>query len=158
MHSVLDLLPDQIVKIYVGCALTYAPVKFQRDVAALKEALRQRYVLLDFAGLSGGVSHEACRAVFDHDIGECVGRCQILVAICDFPSTGLGIEIWEAHRVRRIPTLLLAQENAKVTRLVLGIPDAPTLKMGRYGEFDQIPGLVDSFIRDMAAYLVPAYA
>ncbi len=142
------------LRVYVGCALTHASPEFKLRVADLKRDLARSYRILDFAGLSGGFSHAECRAVFDHDIGTCVGTCHVFVAICDQPSTGLGIEIWEAHRVRKVPVLLLAHEESTITRLLLGIPEAPNLRFQRYKTFGEVPGLVDEFVGEMAR-LVP---
>lgn len=103
-------------RIYVGCALTEATDDFKKEVENLKESLRQAgYEVFDFIGLINGTP----RGVYEWDLGRCVGECDIFVAICDLPSTGLGMEIGQAIQLKK-PILAAAHAEAKVTRMVLG--------------------------------------
>ena len=77
-------------KVYVGCSLTHAPKKFRDEVENFKNKLREICEVLDFYGLA---DKDIPREVYEHDIHNCVGKCDLLLAICDFPSLGLGWEL-----------------------------------------------------------------
>jgi len=127
------------VKVYVGCALTEAPEAFKSDVEAFKIRLREKgYEVFDFVGLVAGTALD----VYEWDMGHCVGECDIFIGICDFPSIGLGFETNQALRLGK-PILLVAHQNAKVTRLVLGAAEAePSIRFERYSKLDEILPLV----------------
>lgn len=100
--------------IYVGCALSHATQEYKDKIETLKRHLRSLgYTVLDFIGLTRG----DCRDVFNRDVVECVGGCQLFVAVADHPSTGLGIEIGAALWKYNVPTLIVGQNDAVVTRL-----------------------------------------
>jgi len=121
-------------KLYAGCALTNAPDKFKRDVVELKERLKNipDVQVLEFLGLVKGTA----RDVYIHDIINCVGRCDFMLAICDYPSTGLGWEM-ATQTQRGKPLLAFGHNSAKVTRLVLD-PGLPNYKFLTYKSFDDI--------------------
>ena len=102
-------------KIYLACALTYAPEEFKKSIEAFKEKLRKRFEVLDFLGLVEGTP----RDVFLKDTKN-VTSCDILIADCSYPAIGLGYEIALALQFDK-PVLAIAQDDAKVTRLVLGM-------------------------------------
>ena len=106
------------MKLYVGCSLTGAPEAFVREVEKLKDDLRRDgHEVFDFLGLVAGTPKD----VFEYDIRHCIADCDRFIALCDLPSTGLGCEIIAALFIYGKPTLALAQKNAIVTRLVVGI-------------------------------------
>lgn len=105
-----------MAKLYVGCGLTDAPESFVQSVDAFKASLRGLgHEVFDFVGLVGGTAAD----VYNWDIGHCVKNCDAFIAICDYPSTGMGWELSVATN-RKIPVLALAHEKTKVTRLVTG--------------------------------------
>jgi nucleoside 2-deoxyribosyltransferase len=107
------------MKIYVGCALTNAPQEFCDSVYELKRALRGvRCEVFDFLGTTKGTPAD----VYRRDIIECVEKCDLFIAVCDFPSTGLGYEISHALSLD-IRVLACAHEEAQVSRLIAGIPN-----------------------------------
>jgi len=103
-------------KVYVGCALTHASNEFKEEVERLKKKLENICVVLHFKGLSDS---NLPRDVYVHDIIHCVHECDILIAICDYPSIGLGYEIATQAESRKKPILAVAHEDAKVTKLIL---------------------------------------
>lgn len=139
------------LKIYVGCALTSAPKEFKADVVELKRKLStlEGVEVLEFLGLTAGTAHD----VYVHDIVNCVGRSDIMVAICDYPSTGLGWEM--ATQVARGKTLLaFGHHESKITRLVLD-PQLPGYSFTRYDHFDEIFEVVkDAVVMEMARKVV----
>ncbi len=128
------------MKIYVGCSLIHAPEEFREMVEKLKEELRKQYDILEFVGLGIGSPKD----VYDRDIHTCMVQCDIFVAICDFPSLGLGYELGVAVENLQKPTLALAHEDTKVSRLILGI-NAPHYIFMRYKHIKDIPLCINDF-------------
>jgi len=84
---------------------------------------------LKFIGLVDGTSAD----VYDTDLGN-VEECDAFLAITDYSSTGLGMEIRRAAELGR-PTLLTAQTDKRVTRMVLGAAERePSFAFERYGD------------------------
>lgn len=131
-------------KIYIGCSLTQAPEGFKASVALMKDALRAEFDILDFIGIADGTPTD----VYRRDIEECLTKCDIFVAICDFPAIGLGYELGMALEKLEKPTLALAQTDIKVTRLLSGI-DKPHFRFERYTTFDEIPDRIRNYSREM---------
>lgn len=127
--------------IYVGCSLTQAPPEFKRSVEWLKGSLRcAGYETLEFLGLTHGTE----RDVYQHDIRNCVGKCDFFLAVCDLPSIGLGYELGTAVEKHGLPTLAVAHVDSKVTRLVLGI-DHPLFRFERYHEMAEVVEMVKRY-------------
>lgn len=104
--------------VYIACALTYAPEEFKASVEALKKKLEESKIciVLKFKGLSdANVPYD----VYVHDINKCVRKCDLLVAICDHPSIGLGYEMATQGEARRKPILAVAHKDTKITKLIL---------------------------------------
>jgi hypothetical protein len=133
-------------KIYVGCALTQAPQEFRDSVESLKDALREEFEILDFIGLVGGTATD----VYHYDIHHCTAKCEMFLAICDFPSIGLGYELSFAIEKRGIKTLAVAHKDAKITRLVLGI-DAPRFEFRRYEDILEVADMVRARMDELVA-------
>ena len=99
----------------MACPLTHASPSDIEEVEIFKAELRSWGIeVLEFLGLENGNA----RDVWDHDIG-CVDSCDLLVAICNNPSTGLGIEIARQAMYKGGPVLAVAHKDAKVTRMIL---------------------------------------
>ena len=96
---------------------------------------------MDFVGLTAGTA----RDVYQWDIGRCVATCDAFIAICDFPSLGLGYELATAVEKLRKPTLALAQNDAKISRLILGI-ESPHYRFTRYAMTTEIPKIIEEFL------------
>lgn len=136
------------VKLYVGCALTHSSAEFKEAIAQLKTSLRvQGYEILDFFGVVDGDPE----AVYRRDIVHCVRDCDGFIAICDHPSTGLGFELGEATRLKK-HILALAQNDAKVTRLVQGAAIVEeNFSFKRYQDFSKdAPKLIKNWITSWA--------
>jgi hypothetical protein len=126
------------VQLYVGCALTDAPEEFKQGVENFKHGLRaEGYEVFDFVGLVNGTALD----VYKWDIKHCVKNCQALIAICDYPSIGLGYEMNEAINLKK-PVLALAQNDSKVTRLVLGAAEAEANL--RFERYDKLPSIINT--------------
>lgn len=144
------------MKLYIGCALTWAMpgpepeefTTFRTEVRELIQHLKKTgtYDILEFVGLSGGRSPAECRNVYQYDVHQCVGQCDVFLAICDWPSLGLGYELSTAVEKRGIPTLAVARRDVNVTRLVLGI-DHPEY---RFRSYDVLKRDIPLFLTDVA--------
>jgi len=124
-------------RIYVGCSLTQAPPDFCAAVEALKTELRNHYEVFEFVGLVNGTAAD----VYHWDVHHCVADCDLLVAICDYPSIGLGYEIAAAIERYNRPVLAVAHHDTRITRVVLGI-DSPRFSMERYQDMGEIVSMV----------------
>jgi hypothetical protein len=116
-------------KLYVGCSLTHAPEEFKGSVERLKDKLlAEGYEVFDFIGLVDGTP----RDVYEQDVHACVGGADGLIAICDYPSIGLGWEMCEAVRLGK-RVLAVAHKDTRVTRLVQGAAEVePNCTFERY--------------------------
>jgi len=125
--------------LYVGCALTDAPDDFKDSVEAVKEQLGANWQVLKFLGLVNGTAAD----VYTQDLGN-VDKSAAFVAITDYPSTGLGMEIGRATELHT-PTLLVAQRDARVTRMVLGAAELlPNFDFARYDDLEEdLPGIIN---------------
>lgn len=134
------------VKVYVACSLTHAPEEFRNAVEKLKERLRDVCCVLYFKGLSDeNLPHD----IYVHDIDGCVHQCSLLVAICDYPSTGLGWEMATQAESRKKPVLAVAHEDSKVTKLILD-PRLSGYEFRRYKDLcEDVYGMVVERIKDL---------
>lgn len=136
-----------MLKLYVGCGLTHAPEDFQQKVVELKERLRSipSVSVLEFLGVTNGTAHD----VYVHDIIDGVGECDIMIAICDHASTGLGWEM--ATQVGRgKPLLAFGHQDSKITRLVLD-PGLSNYFFFRYDDFEEVFRIVEKIVREVWA-------
>ena len=125
------------IKIYVGCALNDIPESekkvFLLKISNLKDGLiKKGHTVLEFRGIG---SHED-GDVYKTDIGN-VYKCDLFVAVCDFASTGLGIEIGKAFCLNK-PVLLLSMR--KVSKMVTG--SAKVEKNASYERYKSTPGMI----------------
>jgi hypothetical protein len=126
------------MKIYIGCALTHASEEFKKQINELKQKLKEipSISVLEFLGSTDGNP----RDVYVHDIINCVCECDLMIAICDYPSTGLGWEM--ATQVGRSgPLVAFARHDSIVSRLILD-PGLPKYEFHRYHTIDDIFNIV----------------
>src|SRR3989344_7160701 len=124
-------------RVYVACSLTHAPEEFKNFVEDVKERLRSHCEILCFKD----GEHLGNRGVYEHDIFRCVGTCHLVVAICDHPSIGLGMEIGTQVEGRRKPCLAVAHDDSLVTDIVQDIP-RHGCKFLRYRNADHLVEIV----------------
>ncbi len=123
------------LNIYVGCSLTHATEAFKNAIEDLKKELRNEHIVTDFLGLEKGNERDA----YEYNI-ENVKNCNLFVAECSYPSTGLGVEIGTALNLNK-PIIAVAHKDAKVSRLVQGVTH-PKYIFKRYEELSEIVNLV----------------
>lgn len=105
------------MKIYFAHSLTQAPEEFKAEMLEFRENLKIKYEVLEYFELIMGEPKD----IFSHDI-KCVRGCDLLLAEVSYPAIGLGFEIATALQLDK-KVLCCAKEDAKVSRLVLGIND-----------------------------------
>jgi hypothetical protein len=146
------------VKVYVGCALTGAPVEFTEQVSVFKKQLQAEIPeceVMEFLGLIKGDE----RDVYRWDIRECVGKADFFIGFCDVAAIGLGYELATAIEKRGIPTVAVAHGDKKVTRLVKGIHDTKgPFRFQTYGDISEVIGMVKDDILAIHEILqIPQY-
>jgi nucleoside 2-deoxyribosyltransferase len=97
--------------------------------------LRSRYAVSDFVGLVKGTPQD----VYEWD-RNCVLNCDIFVALCDHPSTGLGMELAFAIEHGK-HVLAFAHDDTLVSRMILGIT-YPQFQFDRYRDIADLTAKV----------------
>ena len=133
------------LRVYVGCSLAKAPDPFKKSITTLKQELSKSFDVLEFLGQTKGTDTD----VYQHDM-SCVANADFVVAICDEPSTGLGVEL-ERARLLQKPVLVVAHTGSQVSRLVLGMAEAePTMRFMRYENLvPDVPRFAEMFSSQM---------
>jgi nucleoside 2-deoxyribosyltransferase len=126
-------------KIYIGCSLTHSTEEYKQNINKLKDILREKYEILDFIGLVDGTNQD----VYEWD-SKCVKSCDLFVMESTYPSTGLGMEFGIAMYENK-PILAIAQSDAKVTRMLLGVT-YPKFEFHRYDDILSVVELINKAI------------
>ncbi len=138
------------MKIYVGCALTRATEEYRQGIAKFKEMLRSKnYEVIDFIWVKLKDPRDVTpQKVYEWDIEDCVANCDLMVAICDEPSIGLGYEIGTAVEKLGKPVLALIKKGIPLTRLIEGIKH-PKFSYREYENFGDALELVEEKIKNI---------
>ena len=131
-------------KLYVGCALNNVP-KDKQDfllmIPEIKEKLKNDFEILEFRSsvhdFINNTHTFSPKEIYEFDIKDSVMNADVMLAICDYPSLGLGYEMATAIEKRGIPVLALAHENSSVSKLILGI-NHPNFHFIRYKTTEEI--------------------
>ncbi|TSC77911.1 MAG: hypothetical protein G01um101424_45 [Parcubacteria group bacterium Gr01-1014_24] len=114
-------------KLYIVCALTNLSDQdgksFLATISNIKQMLRGTFEILEFIGVDDLKSANPIspQEIYEHSIKKSVAEADYMLAICDYPSIGLGYEIAVAVEKRGIPVLAVAKKDSQVTRLIRGI-------------------------------------
>ena len=135
--------------VYIGMALTNAPKdfvdEFYPELCSALEATGN-IEIIKFLGLEAGEP----LSVHKYDTG-CIASADLMVGICDYPSTGLGMEIMHRHNLKK-PLLLFSHKDATITRMVIGFAQNEDLPCIKYKTVDDIVDqVVDHFTQSMIA-------
>jgi hypothetical protein len=126
-RSFLSKMKNNRKKLYIGCSLTLLPpekkAEFLEIVSKIKKELGKSFEILEFKGIAdiGTANQLSPKEVYDWDIKECVLKTDCMLAICDYPSIGLGYEMATAIEKQNIPVLAVAHKDAVVGRIIRGI-------------------------------------
>lgn len=140
------------VALYVGSALTEAPVEFvELIVEEFKRRMEKRgYKILHFLGVTNGTASD----VVDKDLGN-TADCTHLITFVDYPSTGLGMELYKAITMEK-PILCLYRQGRRVTRMVTGHAEKGKLVMESYQTVDEALGKAITFVNQHPATVLKA--
>lgn len=111
-------------KLYIGCALTRLPQDkkddFLKMIIEVREKLGEYFEVMEFLGITDA-SMAMPEEVYIHDIKNSIMKTDYLLAICDYPSLGLGYEIATAVEKQGIPVLAIAHKDSLISNLIKGI-------------------------------------
>jgi hypothetical protein len=130
-------------KLYIGCSLTLLPSDkkdaFLEMISLIKKELSKSFEILEFLGIADLSSTHPFtpREIYDYDIKGCVMKADCMLAICDYPSTGLGYEMATAVEKLGIPVLAVAHKDSVVGRIIRGI-DHKNFQFFYYNSVDKI--------------------
>lgn len=131
--------------IYVGMALTDAPEEFRTSFHdELKRQLRTLpdVEVLDFFWTSNGPTAGDDVEVYDLDHQHASGA-DLFVAMLDYPSLGLGMELMIRHyESPEAKSLFFAGIDRKVSRMVTGYLKRFNQPLYRYSAIEDIVGMV----------------
>ena len=130
------------INIYVGCAIKHAPKEFVSQIISIREELEENphFNVLKFLG------DGEPKAIFTRDIQECVAQANVMLAIADLPSTGLGYEMGTHYEKFNRPLFVVAHRDAKVSGLILGIHGEAPFEFCRYDNLSQVPELFTTWL------------
>ncbi len=125
-------------KLYIGCALMNLPEDKRsvllKNISELKAKLKTSFEVLEFLW---GPGNNTPKDVYQNDIINCVGNADCMLAICDYPSLGLGYEMATAVEKHGIPVLAVAHKDSLVSKLIIGI-DHKGFEFYRYNSFNDV--------------------
>ena len=128
-------------KLYIGCALTRLPAEKEKDflqmLVEIKLGLKDNFEIVQFIGVTGLAPDATPAEVYIHDIKNSVIKADCMLAICDYPSLGLGYEMATAVEKQGIPVLALARKDTLVSKLIRGI-DHESFRFVYYDSVDDI--------------------
>jgi nucleoside 2-deoxyribosyltransferase len=132
---------DSMKTLYVGCALRGAPAPFVESVLTFKGELEKYFTVLHFIGLVGSAP---AREVYEADIA-CASEADLMLAVVDVPSTGLGIELAKRAELGK-PTIIAHQERADISKMVLGLAEVtPAFTIITYTNFSELKEQIRAF-------------
>ncbi|HEV7702624.1 MAG TPA: hypothetical protein VGO63_04255 [Candidatus Paceibacterota bacterium] len=114
-------------KLYIGCAITNLSEEkreaFFDMISDIKNKLKDHFEIMEFLGVDDLATDKPFSPleIYEHGITKCVMEADCMLAMCDYPSLGLGYEIGTAVEKRGIPVLAMAREGSLITRLILGV-------------------------------------
>ena len=137
--------------IYIAMAITGSPDEYRVDFQKeLKDGLR---ALPDVAILNfidpkepeADGSNE--QDIVDHDKAR-LEECDLMLGICDYPATGLGMEIVFRHNLNK-PLLLFAHKDKKITHMVVGFAQRENIPCIEYKSVDDIVREVEKALAEL---------
>jgi len=128
-----------VKKLYVSCSLTGRPDQYRADMIALRQTLARHFEILEFCDADVPPNQ-----IFEHDIDYCVRVADFILAIADFPSTGLGYEVGTMVEKYGKPVLAVAHRDSVVSVIVTGIT-RQNFQFLRYDDISEIQSMMIEF-------------
>lgn len=127
--------------IYLAMALTHASEDFKHNfnITLRSQLKKANHMVLDFVGLYNAHADN----VYLSDL-NCVREADLMIAICDEPSIGLGMEIMERITIKK-PLLLCWKRGSKITRMVIGAVIVEKCFYCQYNSIDDIIRVVNEY-------------
>ncbi|MEY4440949.1 MAG: hypothetical protein RLY49_575 [Candidatus Parcubacteria bacterium] len=133
------------LKVYVACALTYVPKAEKQTFTQLLQEVKtllekENFEVIEF--LSAIKNNPEAEEVYSFDI-DCLEKADCLLALGDFPGTGLGYEICYSTELKVIPTMVGVKNKNNISKLLQGISHSNYSLV----EFDTPEKLVSAFVK-----------
>ena len=106
---------------------------------ALRQTLARHFEILEFCDADVPPNQ-----IFEHDIDYCVRVADFILAIADFPSTGLGYEVGTMVEKYGKPVLAVAHRNSAVSGIVTG-NTRPNFEFLRYDDVSEVQSMMIEF-------------
>jgi hypothetical protein len=108
------------LKVYIGCALSEHPKEVSEKMVEYVEYLKSNLSqfemkILDFVT----PSNNGKKNVYLTDMNT-IRTCDVVIALCHHPSTGLGMEIQEAIKNRIQVIALSHRKRDKMSKMITG--------------------------------------
>ncbi len=127
----------------MACALTQSSEEWRQSIKDFKEELQALdFAILEFFDLKAGTPPEVTR----YDL-EQVRNCDLMVAIADEPSLGLGAELMYRVAILAKPALVFVKNGYYLSRFILGMPSLyPDMEeVKRYHSLQEVPVMVKDY-------------
>lgn len=125
--------------LYFGCALHGYPEEHRQAMIQIRESLQGHFRILEFCSADTPPSE-----IYHQDIHESVAKADLMLAMCDKTSLGLGYEMGARIETYRKPLLALAHEESPVSSLIRGVTH-PAFEFKRYNSVDEVLPLLIEF-------------
>jgi hypothetical protein len=136
--------------IYVSSSVTYASESYRDFIKRFKEELRSATsaLVIEWVDQNATVLPDN---FFQRNLNN-VLNCDVMIAITNEPSIGVGMEIQEAIRAEK-PLLCLHEKGKTISRLLVGAKKAGRVKIETYGSMEEAINLAADFVDALTAEL-----
>lgn len=131
--------------IYIGMSLTHATHQFREKFGILLPRSLEKigFSVLPFVGLTDGTSED----VYATDTAR-VRDADYMLAVCDMPSIGLGMEIAERIAAHK-PLIVAWKRSTIISRMVTGAVLRHKLPTCAYNDLDDIVRTCQNYDRQL---------
>lgn len=130
--------------VYVASGVTNAPDSFRDFVQDFKQKLRATTSALVLEWIERD-SPAVVDDFFRRDLNN-VSLCDVMIALVDEPSIGLGMEIEKAIVEKKRILCLHNEKNKVLSRLLMSAQDSVGLPISSYDSLDEAVRIVSVFI------------
>lgn len=134
--------------VYVAASVTHAPDSLEDFVANFKKELRTATsaIVIDWVGKNSPVQVEQ---FYKRNLNN-VRESDVMIALVDEPSIGLGMEIQEAIAMGK-PLICLHHEDRTISRLLVHASDSLNIPIHKYRDLNQAVEIASNFIHERAS-------